>query len=81
MRVTLNDNRSQQEKEIEYPLLAKNTSNNMIAYFISEHVAVILDKGDSQRFKTGSYYDNFYGVKCYEWEILTKGVTITLEND
>lgn len=81
MKVTLNDNQSQQEKEIKYPLLAKNTSSGMIAYFMSEHVAVILDKGESHRFNTGAYEANLMGVKCDEWEILPKGVTITLEND
>lgn len=81
MRVTLNDNQSQQEKEIKYPILAKNNGNNMIAYFMSEHVAVILDKGESQCFETGVYESDLLGVKCADWEMLPKGVTITLENE
>lgn len=81
MKVTLNDNQSQQEKEIKYPLLAKNINNAMIAYFTSEHVALILDKGESQRFESGVYYDTLYGITGNDWEILPKGVTITLEND
>lgn len=81
MRVTLNDNQPQLEKEIKYPLLAKNTTSNMIAYFMSEHIALILDKGASHRFETGVCYDTLYGLTGNDWEILPKGVTITLEND
>ena len=80
MKVTLNDNQSQQEKEIKYPILAKNINNAMIAYFVSEHAAVILDKAEAQFFETGDYEDAL-GWDGDEWQILPKGVTITLEND
>lgn len=81
MKVTLNDNQSQQEKGLKYPLLAKNKENGVIAYFTSECAALILDKGESQCFETGVYESELLGIKCANWEILPKGVTITLEND
>lgn len=81
MKVTLNDNQSQQEKELKYPLLAKNNGNNMIAYFISENAAVILDKAASHYFKEGEYEDALTSINGGDWEILPKGVTITLENE